>query len=82
VYDQRLIVIEAVRQLVPETITNLLPQVHESLTCFDVDVRFFGQEVCYHTHVDLWLLLPDLLDGLRSVLVEVGLQSFKELSIL
>ena len=79
-HHQRWLVIEVVRQLVPETIADLLPQLYESLTCFDVDVRLLGQEVCHYLDVDLWLLLPDESDGLRSELVEVRFQSLKELS--
>jgi hypothetical protein len=80
VHHQRWIVIEVVRQLVPETIADLLPQLYESLPSFDVDVCFLGQKVCHHPHVDFWLLLPNLSDGLGSELIEVGFQGLKELS--
>ena len=71
--------IQAVRQLVSETIADLPPQLHKGLTSLDVDVRLLGQQVRHHAHVDLRLLLPHEGDGLRSELIEVGLQSLKEL---
>src|SRR5262249_50448656 len=72
--------IQAVCQLFPETIADPPPKVHEGLTCFDVDVCLFRQEVCNHPNVDLWLALPHEGDGLRSGLIEVRLQGLKELS--
>jgi hypothetical protein len=38
-----------VRQLVPETVADLFPQLYESLPGFDVDVRLLGQKVCDYT---------------------------------
>src|SRR5678815_1942631 len=72
--------IQAVCQLFSKTIADPPPKVHEGLTCFDVDVCLLGQEVCHYTHVDFWLLLPHLSDGLSSELIEVGFQGLKELS--
>jgi hypothetical protein len=69
-----------VRQLISETIADLPPQLDERLASFDVDVRLLGQEIGHHTHVDLRLALPYQGDGLRPELIEVGLQSLKELS--
>ena len=61
VHHQRWIVIEVVRQLLPEPIADPPPKVHEGLTSFDVDVCFLGQKVCHHLDVDPtpW---PDLID--------------------
>jgi hypothetical protein len=39
-----------------------------------------GEEISHHAHVDLGLALPHQGDGLKSELIEVGLQSLKELS--
>ena len=47
-HHQRWLVIEVVRQLVPQTIADLSPQLYEGLSSFDVDVRLLGQEVGHY----------------------------------
>jgi hypothetical protein len=71
--------IQAVCQFFSKTIADPLPQVHEGLTCFDIDIRLLWQEVCHHTNIDLGLLLSHESDGLRAVLIEVRFKGLKEL---
>ena len=76
----RWLFIEVVGELLSEPVADLPPKLDEGLSSFDVDVRFLGQKVCHHADVDLWLPLSLTRgDGMRSELVEVGLQGFKEL---
>jgi hypothetical protein len=44
------------------------------------EARLLGQEVCHDSHIDLWLLLPHVSDGLSAVLIEVCFQRLQELS--
>jgi HEAT repeat protein len=61
--------IEAVCQLVAETIANPLPQLYEGLISFDVDVRLLRKEAGHNADVDVRLTLPHQDNGLRSELV-------------
>src|SRR5262249_39904021 len=72
--------IQALCQLVSETIAYPPPQFDEGLVSFDVDVCLLWQETCHDTDVDIWLALSHEHDGLRSMPIEVGLQRFKKLS--
>ena len=79
-HHHRRLVIEAVSDLISETIADLPPQLDECFASLDVDVRLLGKETGYNANVDVRLTLPHQGNGLRSELVEVGFQSLKKLS--